>query len=229
MSQSMLAIVSLAFTLCCYFLIKQLYRKKRVWWLAPILIVPVVIVVFVISMNIPLPAYFEYTHWLVALLAPATIAFSVPIYRERKLIFSYPLTIGFGVVTGLLLGLLSSWGLTQIFSLPPELSHSTLVRSVSTPFAMEATSAFGGVPELTAMLVLLTGIIGMLVSEPLFKLAKISSPLAIGAALGAAAHGAGAAKASEFGQEQGVVASLTMIFTGIAMVLGAPFFSIFLV
>jgi len=63
----------------------------------------------------------------------------------------------------------------------------------------------------------------------LFKLAKINSPLAIGAALGAAAHGAGAAKASEFGQEEGVVASLTMIFTGIAMVLGAPFFSIFLV
>ncbi|MCH1929230.1 LrgB family protein [Shewanella sp. A25] len=221
-----LALVSLALTICCYFAAKALYKRHRVWWLAPIVLAPVVITLMVVNLDIPLPTYFEYTHWLMALLAPATIAFALPIYRERQLIRQYPLTIIFGVIAGLLLGMVSSWLLVKFVPLPVELSKSLLVRSVSTPFALEATSSFGGVPELTAMLVLLTGIIGMLVCEPLFKLMRIRTSLGKGVALGASAHGAGAAKASELGQQEGVIASLTMIFIGIAMVLGAPVFAL---
>ncbi|MBB1382110.1 LrgB family protein, partial [Shewanella sp. SR41-2] len=111
-------------------------------------------------------------------------------------------------------------------NMPSELSHSLIVRSVSTPFAIEATGAFGGIPELTAMLVLVTGIMGMLICEPLFKAANIKSSLARGISLGASAHGAGAAKANQMGREEGVIASLTMIFTGIAMVITAPLFAL---
>ncbi|AAN54121.1 LrgB family protein [Shewanella oneidensis MR-1] len=225
-SQTGLALISLLLTLFCYFAAKILYQRHRVWWLAPIVLAPVVITLLVFNLDIPLPTYFEYTHWLMAMLAPATIAFALPIYRERKLIRQYPLTIAFGVIAGLLLGMVSSWLLVKFVPLPVELSKSLLVRSVSTPFAMEATGAFGGVPELTAMMVLITGIIGMLVCEPLFKLMHIRTSLGKGVALGASAHGAGAAKASELGQQEGVIASLTMIFIGIAMVLGAPFFAL---
>ncbi|OIN13450.1 murein hydrolase effector protein LrgB [Shewanella algae] len=229
MSHSLLALLSLLITLICYYGAKALYRRHRSWWLAPIFLAPLAVLAVVLLLAIPLPTYFEYTHWLMALLAPATIAFAVPIYRERKLIRRYPITISLGVMAGLMLGLVSSWLLVKLVPLPSELSHSVLVRSVSTPFAMEATGAFGGVPELTAMLVLLTGVIGMLVCEPLFKLARIKTSLGKGVALGASAHGAGAAKASEFGQQEGVIASLTMIFTGIAMVLGAPLFALIFV
>lgn len=225
-SQTGLALISLLLTLFCYFAAKRLYKLHRVWWLAPIVLAPLVITLLVFNLDIPLPTYFEYTHWLMAMLAPATIAFALPIYRERKLIRQYPLTIAFGVIAGLLLGMVSSWLLVKFVPLPVELSKSLLVRSVSTPFAMEATGAFGGVPELTAMMVLITGIIGMLVCEPLFKLMHIRTSLGKGVALGASAHGAGAAKASELGQQEGVIASLTMIFIGIAMVLGAPFFAL---
>lgn len=225
-SQTGLALISLLLTLVCYFAAKSLYKRHRVWWLAPIVLAPVVITLLVLNLDIPLPTYFEYTHWLMAMLAPATIAFALPIYRERKLIRQYPLTIAFGVIAGLLLGIVSSWLLVKFVPLPIELSKSLFVRSVSTPFAMEATGAFGGVPELTAMMVLITGIIGMLVCEPLFKLMHIRTSLGKGVALGASAHGAGAAKASELGQQEGVIASLTMIFIGIAMVLGAPVFAV---
>lgn len=225
-SQTGLALISFVLTVFCYFAAKSLYRRHRVWWLAPIVFAPVVITLLVFNLDIPLPTYFEYTHWLMAMLTPATIAFALPIYRERKLIREYPLTIVFGVIAGLLLGMVSSWLLVKFVPLPAELSKSLLVRSVSTPFAMEATGAFGGVPELTAMMVLITGIIGMLVCEPLFKLTHIRTSLGKGVALGASAHGAGAAKACELGQQEGVIASLTMIFIGIAMVLGAPMFAL---
>lgn len=224
-----LACLSLLLTLVCYFGAKALYQWYKVWWLAPIVLAPLMITILVFQLNIPLPIYFEYTHWLMALLAPATIAFALPIYRERHLIRQYPLTITLGVLAGLMFGMFSSWLLVQFVSLPSELSKSLLVRSVSTPFALEATSAFGGVPELTAMMVLITGVIGMLVCEPLFKLMRIKSSLGKGIALGASAHGAGAAKANEIGQQEGVIASLTMIFSGIAMVLGAPLFALIFV
>ncbi|MCA1895542.1 LrgB family protein [Shewanella putrefaciens] len=226
MSQTVLALISLLLTVFCYYGAKSLYKRHKVWWLAPIVFAPVMIILLVFNLDIPLPTYFEYTHWLMAMLAPATIAFALPIYRERKLICQYPLTITLGVVAGLFLGMISTWLLVKFIPLPAELSKSLLVRSVSTPFAMEATSAFGGVPELTAMMVLITGIIGMLVCEPLFKLMRIRTSLGKGVALGASAHGAGAAKATELGQQEGVIASLTMIFIGIAMVLGAPVFAL---
>lgn len=223
-SQS-LAVVCLVVTLLCYFISKRLYRAYGYWWLSPMILTPVCLLTFVVLLAIPLPTYFVYSHYLSALLAPATIAFALPIYRERHLIARYPLTLSLGVITGLLVGLLSSWLLVKLIYLPPELSHSMLVRSVSTPFAIEATTVFGGEPDLTAMLVLITGVLGMLLCGPVFTLAKISSPLAKGAALGASAHGVGAAKAAEFGAEEGVVASLTMIFTGITMVVVAPLFA----
>ncbi|MGL5359083.1 MAG: LrgB family protein [Shewanella sp.] len=220
------ALLSLVLTLCCYFAAKALYRRYPVWCLAPIICAPLVIILLVINLDIPLPQYFAYTHWLMAMLAPATMAFALPIYRERQLIRQYPLTISVGVIAGLLLGIASSWLLVKFVPLPETLGKSLFVRSVSTPFALEATGAFGGVPELTAVMVLLTGIIGMLLCQPLFKLIGIQSAIGKGVALGASAHGAGAAKATELGQQEGVVASLTMIFIGIAMVLGAPLFAL---
>ncbi len=224
-----LAVLCLVVTVAAYFCSKALYRYCGYWWLSPMIITPISLLFFVVLFTIPIPTYFAYNHYLTALLAPATIAFALPIYRERHLIASYPITICVGVITGLFAGLASSWLLVKFIELPPELSHSLLVRSVSTPFAIDATTAFGGVPDLTAMIVLFTGVLGMLLCGPVFKLAKIKSSLAKGAALGASAHGAGAAKAAEYGQEEGVIASLTMIFTGISMVLTAPLFASFLV
>ncbi|BAJ00722.1 LrgB family protein [Shewanella violacea] len=226
---ALVGVFSLVMTLACYFGAKYAYDKYKFWWLSPIMLAPLGIVSLVLLLDIPLTSYFQFSQLLTLMLTPAVIAFAVPIYRERHLIAKYPLTLSIGVLVGLFLGLLSSWGLSKLVSLPPELSQSVLVRFVSTPFAMEATSSFGGLPELTAMLVLLTGVLGMLICEPIFRMAKINTSLGKGAALGASAHGVGAAKASEIGEEEGVVASLTMIFTGIAMVIMAPLFSLFLV
>lgn len=226
MSDTLLASISFAATIGFYYLTKWAYRRKKVFFLAPILLAPLAIIGFVLSVGIPLDDYFLYTHFLVMMLGPATIAFAVPIYQQRAIIKRYPLTLTIGVITGLMLGMMSSWVLVHIFPMPPELANSMLSRSVSTPFAMQATVSFGGIPDLTAMLVLMTGIVGMVICEPVFKFIGIRTSLAKGIALGAASHGAGTAKAREIGNEEGVIASLTMIFAGIAMVVGAPLFAL---
>lgn len=80
-------------------------------------------------------------------------------------------------------------------------------------------------PDITALMVVLTGVIGMLICKPLFRMTRVQSAHGRGAGLGSSAHGAGTAKAHEPGQQEGVIASLTMVFTGISMVLLAPLLS----
>jgi putative effector of murein hydrolase len=224
MSSLFWAALSLVLTLVFYYLFKIHYRRTKKFWATPLLAAPVVVIAAVAGLGIPLPDYFHYTHWLVALLGPATIAFALPIYRQRQMIARYPLTIVAGVTTGLLLGLGSNWAFATLLHMPSVLERSLLPRSVSTPFAIQVSARFGGMPDITAMLVVLTGVIGMLVCDPLYRLARIRTAHARGAGLGSSAHGAGTAKAHELGSEEGVISSLTMIFTGIAMVLLSPLF-----
>jgi putative effector of murein hydrolase len=219
------AVVSFVITVALYYVFKSLYRRTRQIWFTPLLAVPIVVIAVVVTLRIPLPNYFQYTHWLVMLLGPATIAFALPIYRQRQMILRYPLTLTAGIVAGLVLGLVSNWGLAHLFGLPVQLERSILPRSVSTPFAILASSNFGGLPDITALMVVLTGVIGMLCCETIFKFTRIRSSHGRGAGLGSSSHGAGTAKAHELGQEEGVVSSLTMVFVGILMVLLSPVFA----
>jgi len=222
MHDTLLAVLSLVATVGFYYSAKTLYRRWQVFFLAPILITPLAVIALVLVLRIPLHDYFALSHYLVLMLGPATIAFALPIYQQRRIIARYPLTLTCGVIFGLIAGVGSSWVLVRLFPMPTEIAQSMLTRSVSTPFAMQATGAFGGVPDMTAILVLITGITGMLICDPVFRFAGIRTSHARGAALGAASHGAGTAKAQQLGNEEGVIASLTMIFTGIAMVISAP-------
>ncbi|WP_028535721.1 LrgB family protein [Paludibacterium yongneupense] len=225
MRDLMWPVASLVGTTILYYLCKGHYKRTRQFWCTPLLAAPVIVVALVVVLHIPLPAYFEYTHWLVALLGPATIAFALPIYRQRHMIARYPLTIIAGVVTGLILGLVSNWGYARLFHIPGDIALSLLPRSVSTPFAIQVSAKLGGMPDVTALMVVLTGVIGMLVCEPVYRVTRVKSAHARGAGLGSASHGAGTAKAHELGAQEGVIASLTMIFTGISMVLVAPLLS----
>ncbi|MBV8046213.1 MAG: LrgB family protein [Paludibacterium sp.] len=225
MSDLFWAVLSLLMTVLFYIVAKTMYRRTKSFWFTPLLAAPIAVLALVMLLRIPLPDYFMYTHWLVALLGPATIAFALPIYRQRHMIMRYPLTLAAGVGTGLILGLLSNWGLARLLGLPPVLARSLLPRSVSTPFAILASSNFGGLPDITALMVVFTGVIGMLCCEPIYKLIRIRSAHGRGAGLGSSSHGAGTAKAHEIGQEEGVVSSLTMVFVGILMVLLSPLFA----
>jgi putative effector of murein hydrolase len=95
------------------------------------------------------------------------------------------------------------------------------VRSVTTPFALAAAKPLGGQPDLVALFVVVTGVFGMAVGDMLFA-AFYSGGMAKGAGFGAASHGAGTARSYELGQQEGVVASLVMMLSGVTMVLIAP-------
>ena len=211
-----------ALTVALYFASKALYARFRSPWLTPLLAVPAVLAALVVLAHIPYPVYFQDTRWLMWLLGPATVAFAVPIYEYRALLKQHWISLSVGVTVGIVVAVGGSLVLAKLLHLSPELQRSLMTRSVSTPFALAVSDRIHAPKDLTALFVIATGVCGMLFGELVLGLVPLRTRLARGALFGAAAHGVGTAKARELGSEEGVVASLTMMIAGVAMVLLAP-------
>jgi predicted murein hydrolase (TIGR00659 family) len=211
-----------AATIGVYLAAKKLHRRWRRWWVAPLTATPAILMVTVWLLHTSYADYIRGTHWLVALLGPATVAFAIPIYEQRALIRSHWPVLFVSVVAGSTTAMLSAWALASMLGLGGVLRLSLLPRSMSTPFAMAVSGDIGGVPDLTALFVILTGIFGAGLGETLLTRLPIRSALARGALLGVGAHAAGTAKAHEIGREEGSVAGLVMILVGLFNLLAAP-------
>lgn len=218
----LIALACFALTVALYVVVKRAHARIRRWWSNPMLLVPLLLIGVVLAADIPYQTYFQDTRWLTWLLGPATVAFAVPIFEHRALIRKHWLSLASGVAVGMPVAIVSSVWLARELNLPDLLQKSLAPRSISTPFAMAAADSFGAQPELTAVFVVVTGVCGMVLGELMLVILPLRTSLAKGALFGAAAHGAGTAKAREIGAEEGVVASLTMMLGGLATVLAAP-------
>ncbi|MDX3905690.1 MAG: LrgB family protein [Pigmentiphaga sp.] len=215
-------------TVVVYYLNKGLYARHPRLWTHPILLTPAALLALLLVTGIPLDEYTADTRVLLWFLGPATVAFAVPIYQYRRLIRELWPALALGTAVGMAAGVGSSWALARLFHLAPEVAHSLLVRSISTPFALATADKLGGNADLAAMFVMFTGLVGLLTGEGILALMPRRSGLASGASYGAAAHALGTARARELGEEAGVIASLLMIFSGLAMVLLAPLLGLWL-
>ena len=92
---------------------------------------------------------------------------------------------------------------------------SLLPKSVTSPIAMAVANETGGLPSLSAAVVIAVGLLGALGGFSLLKLCKITNPQAQGLAMGCSAHAIGTAKAMEVGNEQGAFSSLALVISGI--------------
>ncbi|HHL2502109.1 TPA: LrgB family protein [Yersinia enterocolitica] len=222
MNDFIISIACFLATLALYFANKKLYRCRRSLLLMPLVLTPMVLVLLLVVTHISYQDYIGETHWLLWLLGPATIAFAVPVYENLSIIRRHWLSLTAGVITAITVAVVSSVWLAKLLTLSEEVQRSLAVRSITTPFALEAAKQLGGQPDLVALFVVITGVFGMAVGDLLFLRLSVRSGLAKGAGLGASSHGAGTAKAYEMGQQEGVVSSLVMMLAGIITVIGAP-------
>lgn len=222
MSNLTLSLLCLAITLGLYYANKRLYRRFRKLPLMPLVFTPILLVLMLVFGHISYQNYMGEAHWLLWLLGPATIAFAVPVYDNLAVIKRHWMSLTAGVTTAVVVAVTSSVWLARLFTLPDEIQRSLAVRSITTPFALAAAKPIGGQPELVALFVVITGVFGMAVGDALFMRLAIREGMAKGAGFGAASHGAGTARSYELGPQEGVVASLVMMLSGVATVLAAP-------
>lgn len=215
-------------TIAMYFTTKQLYRLWPFWWLMPIALTPILIASIVLLMHVSYQDYFYGTKWLSLLIGPVTVAFAIPIYEQRALIYQHWPILLIGAITGSLTAILSSWTLAFCLGIDEQVRLSLVPRSISTPFAMIVSKDIGGIPDLTAIFVVITGILGAIIGKFLLTRLSFNSALAKGVFLGVGAHAAGTAQAHKIGSTEGAIASLVMILAGLLNVLLLPSISYWL-
>ena len=219
---SYLSISCFVLTIFGYYCTKSLHSRFKKVWLIPLVSVPVLIVAVLLLLDIGYQDYIQESHWLIWMLGPSTVAFAIPVYENRKLLTNHWLSISIGVVVAVISALFSTVLLSKGLHLPEIIQRSLAVRSITTPFAVVASKAIGGKPDLTSIFVVMTGIVGIVVGETMLSLFRIRSRHGKGAGLGASAHGSGTAIAYGIHSKAGTIASLIMLFSGVATVLIAP-------
>ena len=218
----MTALVSLLLTLVIYLLSQRLYRRYGHVYLSPLLICPVILISLLLVFQVSYATYSEGGQFLSLMLQPATVALAVPINKYRGLVKTYLWEIVIGITSGAAVAVITSMGFASLLGLSPQLISSLAPRSITTPIAMNISQMLGGNPAMTAVFVIITGLVGVVIIPLLFRIPWIENPITKGMMLGAGAHGTGTAKAYELGSLEGAIASLAMTFMGIITTFIAP-------
>jgi predicted murein hydrolase (TIGR00659 family) len=202
-------------TLVVYLLSQQLYRRVNSVWANPVLISIVTIILLLKGGGIEHRAYARGGDILLFLLGPSVVAWAVPLYQRRKVIWKRKRPIMLGLFAGSLASILSACGLAWILGGSREIILSLAPKSVTTPIAISIAEKIGGVAPLTAALVVLTGCLGAVCGPEFCRLIGVTSPVATGLAVGTAAHGIGTARMFEVDRLTGAVAGLAIGLNGL--------------
>lgn len=157
-------------------------------------------------------------------LGPATVVLAVPMYRQRALLKDYGLAIFAGILSSVILSAVLISSLCYLLGLKSDLHLSLLPKSITTPIGLSVSSLIGGIPALTVVSIILTGIIGAMFAPLILKWAGVHHPVAKGIGIGASSHVVGTSKALEMGEVEGAMSSLSIALAGIATYLFIPLY-----
>lgn len=189
---------------------------------------PVVIAIALIAMLLkltgtPYATYFEGAQFVHFLLGPATVALAVPLFRQTETLRRALPVIVLGLLFGSLVASASTVVLAWALGASPETLASLAPKSVTTPVAMGIAENIGGVPALTAVCVIATGIVGATLGTAVMNLTRVRDWRARGFAMGVAAHGIGTARAFQVNDTAGAFSGLAMGLNTMATAVTIPF------
>jgi len=208
-------------TVAVYLLFVRVHRARPSVLTLPVLATSIVLLSLIALPGGDLASYERGTAPLRFLLGPATLALAVPLARQRAMIDRHRRAIG-AVVVGAVIGAASAVWLARAFGLRRALVATLAPKSVTTPMAMPIAERLGGIPTLTAAIVILVGVLGMAVGPFLLDRLGVRSEIARGLSLGTSAHGVGTAHALSESETTGAAAGVAMVIAGIVTALVVP-------
>ena len=212
----------LALTFGVFYAAKTLQRRLGWVLFNPILIAIAIIIVFLLAMDIPYETYHEGAKLIEFWLKPAVVALGVPLYLQLSSIKRQFLPILSSQTMGCVAGIVSVVVIAKMLGASNAVIMSLASKSVTTPIAMEVTQALGGIPSLTAAIVVITGLIGAIIGFKTLSVGHVHNPMALGLSMGAASHALGTSAAMDRDQFMGAYASLGLTLNGILTALLTP-------
>jgi putative effector of murein hydrolase len=150
------------------------------------------------------------------------VALAVPLYNNLAAVRRMFLPMMAALVAGSATAIASGVGIAWLAGADLVTLKSLASKSVTTPIAMAVTEQIGGLPSLTAVFVILTGIVGAILVTPLFNALGIHDKQARGFAVGLAAHGIGTARAFQVSDVSGAFAGIAMALNGVITAVLVP-------
>ena len=212
----------LALTFAAYALSQLLQWRTQLSVLNPILRSAIVIIAYLKLTNVSIESYNEGGRYIEFWLKPAIVALGVPLYKQLSTIRKQLLPLIISELAGCVAGIISVVLVARLLGATQEVVMSLAAKSVTTPIAMEVTKAVGGIPSLTAAVVICVGIFGGMTGFKVMKMTRIGSPIAQGLSLGTAAHAMGTSRAMDVSDKYGAFASLGLTINGIFTALLTP-------
>ena len=209
----------LAITFGIFFFAKLLQKKTGLVLLNPILLTIALLIIFLKMTNISYETYNKGGHLIEFWLRPAVVALGVPLYLQLEMIKKQLLPI---LLAGCIVGVISVVLIAKFMGASQEVILSLAPKSVTTPIAMEVTKAIGGIPSLTAAVVVAVGLLGAICGFKTMKIMRVGSPIAQGLSMGTAAHAVGTSTAMDISSKYGAYASLGLTLNGIFTALLTP-------
>ena len=212
----------LAVTFGLFFGAKWLQKRTGLMLLNPILLTMALLIILLKWSGISYETYTEGGHLIEFWLRPAVVALGVPLYLQLETIKKQLLPILLSQLVGCIVGVVSVVLIARWLGAPQEIIYSLAPKSVTTPIAMEVTKTLGGIPSLTAAVVVCVGLLGGILGMKTMQITHIGSPMAQGLSLGTAAHAVGTSTAMDISSKYGAFASLGLTLNGILTALLTP-------
>ena len=188
----------------------------------PLLIAILGIILFLSITKIPYESYKLGGDRINFFLGPVTIVLAVPLYKQFDLFKKYLLEILIGISCGVVVSFISIKLIGHFTNADVDIINSLIPKSITTPMGISLTKTLNGVEAITVVSIILTGIVGAIISPIVFKFGKINHPVANGIALGTSVHALGTTKALEIGEVEGAMSGLSIGISGIITVILIP-------
>ncbi len=216
-------LLGLTLTLLCYQLAFAIHGRLGMHPAAnPVLLAVAMLVAILLLTDTPYQTYFEGAQFVHFLLGPATVALAIPLYAQFDRLKRLALPLSLALVAGSLAAALSAVAIGAALGASHELLMSLAPKSATTPIAMGVAEQLGGLPSLTAVLVIATGILGAVGARYVYRLLGIEDHAVRGFAIGLASHGIGTARAFQVSEQAGAFAALAMGLNGLFTAAALP-------
>lgn len=216
-------LVWLTLTLAVYLVGQWLFRRSGGRAIFnPVALAITLLVLLLLLTGTPYATYFSGAQFIHFLLGPATVALAIPLYLHWERVRRLFLPLLAGLLAGSLTAILSAMGVAWLLGGSSPTLLSLAPKSVTTPVAMGIAEKIGGLPSLTAVLVIVTGVIGAVAGPALLRGLRVRDDAIKGFAIGVAAHGIGTARAFQISGLAGAFAGLAIGLNALLTALLAP-------